>query len=692
MTSVKLRNAYVEFEFDAHTGSLLQIHDLIANKPMLHDREQARMFRIMCPNHKWYSRYADSQDAKVSQVSSINTEHEQVLTFSYQSLSTLDGEANIAVNIKISLPHEDCEAIFQMEVTNHSANRLQEIRFPWVAGWTGFEGREIDKAYAGILPVQLYPNVPETYTHNIGGSRKRKFYKYTVGMQLPFFDVSGETGGMSYICYQEQPRLGGMVFENVDREPNEMSMSWSWVHYPFVKPNQTWTSPRIGLSVHQGKWHHTADRYRKWADAWWRPARSPKRLYDTLGMQTVQIRGLDGKPLYRYEDIPQIAKDGLAYGIEDLSIWDVNTQVYMRPDDGDIWDVLDETQPLDSLKRHVEAARQLGVNINTMINYRLIREKSQLYQQIGEQMVMRNLPGTPTTEDVSMYSYHHAELLPNYLSHDGRALCQKVPAFRKRSMQITQQTKDLGFTSHFFDQPFDHQLCLADHHQHESPDDTHQAALEWIVEASRIFKDHDPEAYVIGELSEVFAMQHIDVSWIWEMSVLAPEIMRYTFPEALHYLIVDRQPEILNRAFALGTLVAFTTCELEKTLSDYPEFGQRVAQLVALRKKTSAFTTKAKFRHQLGLTAPSDSRAYLFEADQGLGVTLANETTQSKPIELHIDLNLFPHLQRSSLQVTLYSQDGSSQQNQMSPSHSPIVLTYTLPPLEVAIWTIEKLK
>jgi hypothetical protein len=690
MPSLKLSNAFVEFEFDADTGCLLQIYDLVMKKSMLQDPSRARLFRIMCPNERWFSRYADTQDAKVDHVEFIKNEHEHGLSFHYKSLSTLDGEASITVKINISLPHEDCEARFQMEVTNYSSNRLQEIRFPWVAGWTGWDGREIDRAYAGIVPVSMYPDPDEVYTHNIGGSRKRFYYKYTVGMQLPFFDVSGQSGGISYICYQEKPRIGGMVFENLDREPRGMSMSWSWVHYPFIKPNQTWTSPRIGISVHQGKWHQTANRFRKWADSWWKPAATPKRLYDTLGMQTVQIRGLDGKPLYRYEDIPRIVQEGLSYGIEDFSVWDVNSQVYMRPDEGDIWDVVDETQTLDILKEQVEVAQKLGVNMNTMVNCRLIRETSKLYQQIGEEMVMHNLSGTHTLEDVSMYSYHHAELLSNYLSQDGRALCQKVPAFRKRSIEITQKTKEIGFISHFFDQPFDHQLCLSEEHQHESPDDTHQAALEWLQEASRIFKDKHPEAYVIGELSEVYAMQFIDVSWIWEMSRLAPEIMRYTFPESLIYLIVDRQPEILNRAYSLGSLVAFTTCELEKTLADYPEFGQRVAQLVALRKKTSAFTTKAKFRHQMGLTAPADVRAYLFEADHGLGVNVANETIEPKKVEITIDLQYYPQFLNSHLNLTLYTQAGHTRQLELSSSDSQIHLNYSLPPLEVATWTMEK--
>jgi hypothetical protein len=690
MPSVKLSNAFVEFEFDADTGCLLQIHDLVRNKPMLQDPSRARLFRIMCPNERWYSRYADSQDAKVDHIESIHNEHEQGLSFHYSSLSTLDGEAQIQVKIHVSLPHHDVEAVFQMEVTNHSPQRLQEIRFPWVAGWTGYDGRENDQAYAGILPVSMYPDPNETFTHNIGGSRKRFFYKYTVGMQLPFFDISGKSGGISYICYQEKPRIGGIVFENLDREPKGMSMSWSWVHYPFVKSNETWTSPRIGISVHPGQWHHTADRFRKWANSWWKPASTPPRLYDTLGMQTVQLRGLDGKPLHRYEDIPKMAQEGLNYGIEDLSVWDVNSQVYMRPDEGDIWDVVDETQTLDIFKQQVEIAQKLGVNMNTMVNCRLIREKSELYKQIGEEMVMHNLSGSHTTEDVSMYSYQHAELLPTYLSHDGRALCQKVPAFRKRSMEITQKTKDLGFISHFFDQPFDHQLCLSEQHQHESPDDTHQAALEWLQEASRIFKDKHPEAYVIGELSEVYAMQYIDVSWIWEMSRLAPEIMRYTFPESLIYLIVDRQPEILNRAYALGTLVAFTTCELEKTLTDYPEFAQRVDQLATMRKLTSAFTTKAKFRHQVGLTAPADVRAYLYEANHGLGVTVANESSESKDVEITIDFQYYPKYLNAHLHLILYTQAGHKHQHEIFSSDSQILLNYSLPPLEVATWTIEK--
>ena len=684
--SIILSNRRVEFGFDDATGCLNHVRDLASGCLHLHSPKNARLFRIMCPDGKWRSRYADAQD---SAASDIEVEP-GLLRIRYEGLAIPDGSMlDATVTVTVTLPEDGLEALFEMEIVNRGPGRLHEVRFPWVGGWSGLDGRDVDRAHAGIVPVKLYPDVPETLTQNLAGSRRRRYVSYGVGMQLPFFDVSGRSGGLSYICYQDKPRLGGMSFENLDREPNGMSASWSWVHFPFVKPGTTWRSPVLGIAVHQGDWRKTADRFRTWADSWWTPAPTPNRLYRTLGLQTVQLRGFDGKPFFRNDEIPRLAREGLAVGLEDLCVWDPITQVYLRPDDGDIWEEFDPERNLKQFRDGVAEARALGVNLSTLMNYRLIRERSSLYGKIGERLALRTLDGAPVWEDVSRVSYAHAEYLTDYLSQDGRVLCQKPDEFRKRSMEITRRTKEFGFDSHFFDQPFEFHPCLSEDHGHGSPDEVHETALEWIRDACRIFRDENPEGYVIGELSEAYALSVFDVSWIWEISVLAPEVMRYTFPEALHYMVVDRQPEILNRAFALGMLAAFTTRELEGSLQDYPEFGRRIAQVAALRKATAEVTTLARFRYKDGLIVTDGIDAYVFESAESVAVTIADESNVARKVSLRIDSSRYPQVRHAAPErMELHRQDGSVAAAGWTDESGVQRCEFDLAALEVAVWTI----
>ncbi len=261
MTTVCMENDLVRFGFDQATGSIVEIEDRVTGQRHIGDPARGRLFRIMCPNALWRTRYADSHEAGPPAISREGRR----LSIRYPSLRAMDGPSAIEATVHVELPSDEPEALFTLEITNGTPDRIHEVRFPWVSGWTGLAGPGKDHGFCGVLPAALYPSRPETFHYNLAGAHRRQFYIYNNGMQLPFFDVSGGGHGLSYICYQQRPNLGGMVLHNLDPEPDGLSLSFAWVHLPFTKPGQAWRSPTIGIGVHQGDWHATADRFRAWA-------------------------------------------------------------------------------------------------------------------------------------------------------------------------------------------------------------------------------------------------------------------------------------------------------------------------------------------------------------------------------------------------------------------------------------------
>jgi len=678
---VKLSNALVEFSFDRRTGCLVQIRDVVDGRQYTGRSDDAQLLRVMCPSPTWQSRYADSQHAEPPEVE----EKASGLELHWPKLAAPDGEVEVKASVEVDLPSNSPEATFTLELGNLSKHRLHEVRFPWVGGWTGLAGRGKDRAYCGCVPVQLHPEGRETFSYNLAGCHRRRYYAYNCQMMLPFFDISGEGSGLSYICYQRRPLLGGMVIENLDREPNGLSLSWSWVHYPFTKPGLSWRSPPIGIGVHRGDWHATADRYRAWVKKWWSSPPTPKRLRISIGFQVVQTRGFDGTPFHRFSEIPRLARDGLQFGVEDLCIWDPIAGLYLRPDEGDFWEEFDPSQSLDDLRGALAKTRRMGVNVSTLVNFRLIRGNSELYQRIGEELVRRTIFGTPGSEDWSNFSYNHANLRTEYLSRDGRVLCQRPESFRERALRIVEQTLGLGFTSLFIDQTFEATPCFSESHGHSSPDDTHEAALGWAAHASRIVRNASPESYVIGEITDVFGMAHVDVNWNWSWSSMAPEVVRYSLPETIHCWVVDHQPEVLNRAFAMGFLVAFTTGQAEKTLGAYPDFGRHVAQLSELRKRCADYVALARFRDTAGLSA-GNLLAHVFEGEAGLAVVMAE--TNGKPGKGRVVLDTKGFDRRPGKRSMVHFHDGRAIPHENSDKDGRLELEVDLPAFGVAIWTI----
>ncbi len=681
MDTVELSNELVEFSFARRTGCLVQIRDRVDGRKHIGRPDDGRLLRVMCPSPIWQSRYADTEHAVDPEV----RERASGLEFFWGRLGTPEGEVEVEARVDAELSPDSPEATFTLWLRNLGEDRLHEVRFPWVGGWNGLAGPGKDRAYCGCVPVELHREDREVFSYNLAGYHRRRFYVYNYQMLLPFFDVSGGGSGLSYICYQKRPRLGGIVIENLDREPNGLSLSWSWVHYPFTKTGEAWRSPTVGIGPHRGDWHATADRCRRWAEGWWRPPPTPGRLRTSIGFQTVQTRGFDGTPFHRFKEIPQLARDGLEFGVEDLCIWDPIAGVYLRPDEGDFWDEFDPAQSLDDLRAALAEARKMGVNVSTLVNFRLIRNNSELYARIGEGLVLRTIFGTPVSEEWSNFSYNHASPRTGYLARDGRVLCQRSPAFRERALSIVRQTLGLGFASLFIDQTFEGSPCFSDGHGHASPDDTHEAALEWAAEASRIVREGGPESYVLGEITDIFGMMEINVNWNWSWSSMAPEVVRYTLPETLHCWVVDHQPEVLNRAFAMGFLAAFTTGQAERTLRAYPDFGRHVAQLSELRKRCADYVALAKFRDSVGLFA-ENILAYVYEGQAGLGVVMAEISGRPQSGRVILDTNLFDR--KPLRQSVLYFHDGRIVSHANSGKDGRLHLEVDIGPFGVAVWTI----
>jgi hypothetical protein len=387
-----------------------------------------------------------------------------------------------------------------------------------------------------------------------------------------------------------------------------------------------------------------------------------------------------------FKGLPKMAEDGLQYGVTDLCVWDPIAAIYLRPDDGDFWEEYDPTQSIDDLRYSLALVREMGVNASTLVNYRLIRQRTSQYMSFGEEHVQRTVSGAPITDDWTTCSSSHANFKTSYLGQCGVALCQRSAGFVKRALEITRKTMHLGFTSLFIDQAFDPNPCLSDSHGHSSPDDTPEAALDWIREASPIIRSQSPDSYIIGENCDVFVSQYIDVSWNWEWSSVATEVVRYTFPETLLCYVVDHQLEVLNRAFALGCLAAFTTSMAEKTLLDYPEFADQVKLLADLRKKTSEYVAKAEFRDNVGLTYEG-AYACLYESLNHMSVVVADCEGTEGETKLTVDLAEYGRNEVTS--AKLYRSDGSVSEVHMDCTNGTASCVIGMEPFEVCVLVLE---
>jgi len=624
-TIVEVGNELIRVGFDAESGALCSLFDVERDMEHVGNPAYGRLARVMVPSAKWRSRFADTHDSGPPRI-----EHEDHLVrLIWDGLVARDGAVRVDVSVTAEVRPGEAEVLFSLAVTNHGTDVIQEVRFPWFGGWTGTDGPEEKHAIAGVMPFELHPTRPELLAYNMAGSNRRRFIPYTNNMLLPFVDVGSQRAGVSYICYLDRPAIGGVVVEDLDPEPDAAAMSWSWVHMPFIGPGSTWKSPVVGVGVHGGGWEPGADRLRAWLDKWWTPTDPPEWLRSSIGLQVIMMRSFDGEPFHDWSDLPALAEAGTRNGVHDISIWDPIESVYARPDDGGYWEEYDEVHSLDSLRSSLQTLRDAGVNSSALVNMRLARRRSQLWGPIdGEARAIRTVMGSPVTGewiDCTQLGSNHASFRTEYLGQEGTALCQRPRDSRDRALKTMSQTLDLGFPSIFVDQAFEHVPCLSTMHGHRSPDDTHEATLEWVGDVLHDVRDRDKNGYVLGESTDIYGLQRLDLMWNWNWITQEPAVIRYVLPEVLQAWPVDHQIPVLNRLFAMGFLAAFTSAELTGTIADFPRFASHVAQLAALRSATSSWVAKGQFRNRQGMRSTHEC-CFAYRSSTGLSFVAAELT------------------------------------------------------------------
>jgi hypothetical protein len=194
-------------------------------------------------------------------------------------------------------------------------------------------------------------------------------------------------------------------------------------------------------------------------------------------------------------------------------------------------------------------------------------------------------------------------------------------------MRITDEYLDLGYTSMFYDQPFE---IGPDYGRDDArPERTHHEALERVREVREVLLAGDPDAVVIGEECDIFAHDAVDMWMSWSISqpqaAGTAAIMRYSMPHAMLSWVIDHEPERAAIAFGLGMYVCLMIHGGEGTLDDEPELAQLIGQMAELREKTAERTTCARFTDQTGLAMAADETlmAHSFDSPDGPAVIVA---------------------------------------------------------------------
>lgn len=625
---MELTNGRLNVSFSPNTGSLLRISD--SETGIVHldatsgDRTDGRLFRIIVPSESWSSRFADSHETSPPKV----TEKEDGLSMLFTNLQAGGEEIGISAEVNLTLPRDADEIRFTIAIRNEGASPVTEVRFPWIGGWTGFGGSGADQMVVGAS-TEIDPHgFPRNRGMTYGQIHQRRDFCYPVEMYCPWVDLPGPGGGLSYINYMPVPRNGYFCVENLAGYGPGLRLAFGWVFPVVVKPGETWTSDPIAISTHSGDWRDTADRYLAWVRGWYKAAPSKRSARTSIGYQNVFFRGFDGTPFRGLDTIPEVAASGRKYGVNELVIWDFLTLGnYAKHADLDLLDYSAEER--DILMRGLKEAKADGTNVSALVNFRLCNPASSLYRNEGHKEILMSYDGSPTPYSFCG-SHNHGRFWTRHLGPLCYALSPFAPTYRERVLRQTKEYLDLGYTSMFYDQPFELNPDYGRMDQGCRPENTYGAVVDLVSQVRKLLHQADPDALMIGEQCDIFASQWIDLWMAWYTDSGPAMRAAYSIPQTMHSWVVDTDPGQASLAFAMGMYLCLCTHGNEATLDAEPEFAAHVATLARLRKRCADRTVHARFNHTRGLDVSGDESlvAFRYDGPQGPCVIAAAPKTE----------------------------------------------------------------
>ena len=682
---MELTNGRTKIVIDPHNGSILRVEDVLRGQVYLDacrdGREDQRLFRVVIPSDSWWSCYADAQ----LQTQAGCLEQGNGVVLLYPDLRDANGaETGVAVRIEILQSDLPDELQLRMCIENHGPRRVLDVTFPLLGGWHEKNGPGLITLGANrtVVPRDLSVGAGNNYARN----GRRQGWHYPVDLACPWVDISGPSVGLAYVNYMDTGQNGKFWVENLAGYGDDFRLMFGWAHMIALRPGDSWTSPPMGLAVHDGDWRVTADRYSSWFDVQHPPDYTRPAVRSRIGFQNVFFRGFDGTPIRPLEAIPSVAAAGRRSGVDMLCVWDMLTLGnYARHNPQDLTDYSPEDRAM--ARCGLAQAEADGVRTCALINFRHPNVALHLSAQDLPDRVQRRFTGTFRTENWAA-NHTFGDLWARHIGPESYVFSPFSSAHRERVLRLTQDYLDLGYSSMFYDQPFEVHPDYGFLDRGGRPEATHAEALELVGMVRELLLARDPQAVVIGEECDIHATPHIDQWMSWSIAEPSPKLlervamMRYAMKHTILSWVVDHEPERATLAFLLGMQLCLMVHGGEGTLDDEPVFARHVAAMAQLRKATAGRTTMAHFVHQRGLSVDCDEGflAFAYDSPRGPAVVVGAPAGAAQGC-VKVDRGAYSTPDAEST-GTIARLDGSQES---CPGESR---EFKLEPHEVAVWML----
>ncbi|MBN2640263.1 MAG: hypothetical protein JXR78_01280, partial [Victivallales bacterium] len=446
---------------------------------------------------------------------------------------------DITVTISIFL-HED-ELKFKVELFNNQQHvNIKEIHFPLLA--------VRDETLEGVVTTytggQYFSDVKakimkgHTQFKGIDHHYIRDVNCYPMNaMNCMLADRGNE--GLYFGCHDPSFSMTAHILELEAGDNFNMTMA----HFPYTGTGERYCVEDFILSAYTGTWHKAADKYREWAQSWYKIPDRPEFIRKSNGWQRIIMRTQYGRVLFPYESMLSAFNDAMQAGIDTLFLfgWHRHGMDNGYPDYA-----CDDTQGgKEALKRNIKTVQNAGGKIYLYFNGQLIDRKSAFYQKGAGLKICSKLPsGEP---DQSCYSFPGPGIsAAKFGNVTFSTACPSSEEWLDILKSFIDQAIDLEVDSVFFDQigSMGYPCCDPEHGHPVPYFEINESRMHQLSELRDYAKKRCPQmGFGVEWLSDVTA-QHVDFVHIWgniaekgnnpgEHDIAFQEFFHYTFPDVI---------------------------------------------------------------------------------------------------------------------------------------------------------------
>lgn len=580
------------------------------------------------------------------------------ICFSYDTLHGPHGELRFTFSFTVQLKND--EVCFEAKLANHQADTvLLEVHFPLVGNGAWKKGQQLIWSQNG----------GERFSDPTAQIASQEKLYMGPDFKLQQMGTAYPGSGAATNCYlladdEEGLYLGSHdpTFQNtlhnlrLYNENYGGGLEAGMVKYPCLREGESTRIEGYVLAPYSGTWHRASEKYRAWADTWFKPAVPPPWMQSLKAWHRLIMKHQYGEDYFRYDDLPQILEDGIDVGIDTLFMfaWHEGGHDNRYPEY-----VADSAQGgFPNLKKNIEAFQANGGKVLLYSNGRLIDTKTDFYKTVGQKISIKTYWGSEVKD-----SYRFTG--SGTFSRDVGAVsfvvaCPSQEEWFEELRKIADTALNMGCKSVFYDQMGNAEYSCCDaSHGHRTPHTTIGVDKAKLLQRLRAYiHERDLDMALGIELLSDICAQHSDYihsQWgaaaalnkDWRQKGEKPrqrgfiEWFRYTFPEVI---MSDREirddtdiERRVNHCLLKGLRSDVEIYRCRKTIREAPHYREYLKRANELRDQFMSLIVEGIYRDTQGFTIDNEEiDARCFIRDDKLAVLLTQSHLEEATTTMHV--------------------------------------------------------